>query len=132
MFSGADKTFYTRFGGIRPLTPGYKTFQIKPNIPEGLTYVNSYVNSIYGLITSDWKIFGDVYANYIEIPVNTTARIYIPAKDPDKIFERGKPVSEVKTIQLVKSEGKYQVFNVGSGIYLFSYGKPVNSGFIKK
>lgn len=34
MFSGADKTFFTKFAGIQPLTPGYRTICIKPCEPE--------------------------------------------------------------------------------------------------
>jgi alpha-L-rhamnosidase len=55
MFSGADKTFFTKFGGICPLVPGYKTILIKPCIPDGLDFVRSSVKTS-GPVISNGKI----------------------------------------------------------------------------
>lgn len=125
MFSGADKTFYTRFGGIRPLTPGYKSISIKPYLPGKLSYVRSSVKTIRGLITSDWKRDGKNYTHHVTIPVNTSAIVYIPGSDPDKVYEGGIPVLESKGIKYLKAEADYLVYKVGSGSYRFSYGVPV-------
>lgn len=125
MFSGADKTFYTRFGGIQPLTPGYRTISIKPYIPNDLTYVKSSVKTVMGLVTSDWDKSGNVYKHYITIPVNTSAIIYIPGTDPGKVFENGAAASKAACVHYLRTENNYIVYKVESGKYYFSYGKPI-------
>ena len=132
MFAGADKTFYTRFGGIRPITPGYKTFLIKPQTPEGLSYVNASINSAYGMIVSDWKVSDGIYANYITVPVNTTATVFIPGTDPNKVFVDGKVYTSSENIRHVRSEDEYLVFEVHPGKYRLSYGAPVDSEFFNE
>jgi alpha-L-rhamnosidase len=125
MFSGADKTFYTRFGGIRPRTPGYKTISIKPCLPEKLSFVRSSVKTVKGLITSEWKKEGHIYTHHITVPVNTSAIVYIPGNDPAKVYENGKAVLKSEGIKYLKAEKNYLVYEVGSGSYNFSYGMPV-------
>ncbi len=126
MFSGADKTFFTKFGGIEPMSPGYKTICIKPCLPEGLRYVRSSVKTIFGTIASDWEKKGSTYSHSINIPVNTTALIYIPGSDPAKVFENGMPVLKSKSVRYLRAESNYLVYEVGSGMYFFSYGIPGN------
>jgi alpha-L-rhamnosidase len=125
MFSGADKTFYTKFAGIRPLTPGYKTISIKPVIPDSLTYVNSSVKTVRGVIYSNWDKFDGVYIHNISIPVNTTAIVYIPGNNSRNVYENGIPASEAVGIHYMRTENNYIVYKVESGSYYFSYGKPI-------
>lgn len=125
MFSGADKTFYTRFGGIQPITPGYKTIQIRPCIPDGLDFVRSSVRTVRGLVTSDWERSGNVYNHSVTIPVNTTAIIYIPGKDSEKVYENGVKASRSKGIRFLRTEDGYLVYEAGSGTYNFSCTGPI-------
>lgn len=120
MFSGADKTFYTRFGGILPSAPGYKTILIKPFIPDGLNYVRSSIKTVHGPVISNWGKSGRLYKHKINIPVNTSAIIYIPGSDPDRIFENGIRASESKGIRFLRTENGYVVYEAGSGTYNFS------------
>ncbi len=119
MFSGADKTFYTRFGGIIPATPGYKTIIIKPNIPQGLEYVKSSVRTVHGLVISDWGKSGRLFKHHINIPVNTSAIVHIPGDDPGKVFENGVIASGSEGTRYLRTENNYVVFEVGSGYYNF-------------
>ena len=125
MFSGADKTFYTRFGGIRPLKPGYEIISIKPCIPDGLTFVNSSIKTVLGLVTSNWNKFDGVYTHYITVPVNATAIVYIPGTDSEKVYENGINASKAVGVHYLRMENNYIVYSVESGKYFFSYGKPV-------
>lgn len=120
MYSGADKTFYTRFAGIRPLTPGYKSICIKPHIPQGLKYVKSSIKTVAGYISSEWEKSGSSYTHSVKIPVNTTAIIYIPGNNPDNIYEGGLPAKKSKGVRYLKAEDNYLLFEVGSGNYSFS------------
>jgi alpha-L-rhamnosidase len=56
----------------------------------------------------------------ITIPANTTATIYIPAKEGAEISEGNKPVNSQTNITPGKQETGYKVLEVGSGVYHFS------------
>jgi alpha-L-rhamnosidase len=120
MYSGADKTFFTRFAGIRPLLPGYRKILIKPMVPGGLQFVNSTVKTVMGAITSAWKKEGKSFSLHIVIPVNTTALVFLPGKDPAGVTENGHVVSNEAGIKYLRQEDNYLVFEVGSGSYNFS------------
>ena len=55
----------------------------------------------------------------ITIPVNTTATVYLPAKDVTKIKEGGDDISSAKDVQFVKMENGSAIIIVGSGNYSF-------------
>ncbi len=56
----------------------------------------------------------------VEIPANTKAVRYVPAKNVAAITEGSKALSIVKGINLRGVEGDYVVTEVGSGMYRFS------------
>jgi alpha-L-rhamnosidase len=102
---------------------GYKQSIIKPHIGGGLTHVSAGLDTYYGKLGSSWTVRGEKLALDIEIPANTTATVYIPADDPEAIFEGGLPLKRVKEIQVVGSEDGYIILKVGSGRYSFSRGE---------
>jgi alpha-L-rhamnosidase len=55
----------------------------------------------------------------IEIPVNTTATIYIPVDNKINVTESGKQIDAVKDITVKGNEDGYVIVNVGSGKYHF-------------
>lgn len=124
MFSGADKTFFTKFGGICPLVPGYKTILIKPCIPDGLDFVRSSVKTVHGPVISNWERSGKVYKHSITIPVNTTAVICIPCNNPDEVLENGIIASASEGISYLRTDNNYVVYEVESGSYNFSCETP--------
>lgn len=77
--SGAVGDFlYRRIAGIEALTPGYRTFQIKPIIGGGLTEVTARHESPYGTIAVFWKVTAEGLAVDIEVPVGTTCSLTVP------------------------------------------------------
>jgi alpha-L-rhamnosidase len=100
--------------------PGYKHFLIRPLPCGDLTWVKSRYDSIHGPIVSDWKIADGRFELRVEIPANTTATIYVPAKDAAAVTESGKPVAEAGGVKFVKMEGLAAVFLVESGRYVFT------------
>ena len=75
--------------------------------------------SIYGLIKSGWKKDASGFKLQVLIPVNTTAEIWLPAKENVLITEGGKSISSLNEIKLLKYEKGYAVFAAGSGEYEF-------------
>lgn len=115
--------YFTKgIGGIRPDSAHYgmQQFIIKPNLIGDLTYANTTSGSYYGSMVSNWSRSGTTGDFHIEIPVNTRATVYIPAKKARHVKESGKRAAKAKGVSFLEKEGIYKVFSVGSGVYDFS------------
>jgi len=98
---------------------GFDRFVIKPGTVGDLEWVKSSYNSVRGPIESNWEIKeGQLYLN-VNIPVNTTATLFIPSVSTDGIIENGQAASLSEGVSLVGSSGNYTIFEVGSGRYRF-------------
>ena len=106
-------------GGIKSAAPAFKKIIIKP-VPGGdITKAKCEYKSINGMISTKWSKNKNNFSLDVEIPVNTSAKIYVPAKKATDIKENGKQALKVKEIKFSGMENEYAVFDVGSGIYKF-------------
>ena len=110
---------FSGIGGISQESgsTAYKRIVIDPQIVSDLRDARVSFRSPYGLIRSEWKDAPDEFVQTVEIPANATARICLPATDPAKITENGKPVSGRKDITVKNgADGRIEL-HVGSGVY---------------
>jgi len=121
MFGSVSEWFYKSLGGICPEEDanGYDRFIIKPGVVGDLTWVNASYHSVRGRIVSNWELKNDTLYLNCEVPVNTTARIIIPATDTSAVTENNLPLSEAEGIIIKGSYGKYVELQAGSGTYHF-------------
>jgi alpha-L-rhamnosidase len=98
---------------------GYKHIKIKPHIGGGFTNTSASLETNYGTVSSGWKVENDKIIMDVEIPANTTATIYVPAKNEASVLESGNALSSSKEIQVAGSEDGYVELKVGSGKYHF-------------
>jgi alpha-L-rhamnosidase len=99
---------------------GYKHIRIKPHIGGGFTNASASLETYYGKLSNSWKADGKNLTMNVEIPANTSATIYIPAKAADQITESGKAISSNKDIKVEGTESGYVIVKTGSGKYQFS------------
>ncbi|MEP6684089.1 MAG: family 78 glycoside hydrolase catalytic domain [Parafilimonas sp.] len=99
---------------------GYKHIKIQPHIGGNFTNVSATLQTYYGELSNEWKIDGDTLFMNAEIPANTTATIFIPAKDESSITENGKTLSQINDIKFSGMEDGYAKLEVGSGVYHFT------------
>ncbi len=120
MFGSIDEWFYKSLLGINAAAPAFSKIIIKPQ-PAELTSAKGSYESVRGTIVSDWKKEGNSFILKVTIPVNTTAEIWIPAKENAVITEISDPETSRggKVIQATRYEKGYAVVAVGSGEYLF-------------
>jgi alpha-L-rhamnosidase len=113
--------FYEGLAGVRPdpAAPGFKRIIIKPAIIGDLTWVKCHYDSPYGRIVSNWKREGSKLTMDVTIPPNTTATVYVPAKDADGVAESGTPAMEAKGVKFLRMENNAAVLAVESGTYRF-------------
>ncbi|HSN22986.1 MAG TPA: alpha-L-rhamnosidase C-terminal domain-containing protein, partial [Methylomicrobium sp.] len=113
---------YAVIGGIDldPDQPGYKHIVMHPHLGGGLTHATAELHSMYGIIRSAWTQENDHFDWMVIVPANTTATVYIPAKDVLQITESGQPMERAKGVSFLRMEHEYAVFCIASGTYNFS------------
>jgi alpha-L-rhamnosidase len=121
MTGSIDAFFYNTLAGIKidEEFPGCERITIKPYIPESLSFVTASIETVKGRVAVHWEKSNSELILNIEIPANSVADIYIPAKDAARIFESGIPVSENSDIKLIETSDSYCHYLVMSGKYRF-------------
>ncbi|HSC55099.1 MAG TPA: glycoside hydrolase family 78 protein [Phnomibacter sp.] len=99
--------------------PGYQHIKVQPHIGGGFTHASASLQTNYGKLSSGWKLEGNKLTMHVEIPANTTATVYVPAKTVESVTENGKPVNTHTDIKMQGLENGYVVLQVGSGMYVF-------------
>lgn len=114
--------FYEYLAGIRadPEHPGFKHAIIRPYPVEGLTFVNASHRSLYGTVRSNWKSENGHFTLDVVVPPNTTATVYVPAKNGSGVTESGQPAEKAKGVQAARNENGMAVYNLDSGHYSFA------------
>ena len=65
-------------GGIAPIEPGYRRFEVRPLVTHDLEFASARHRSPYGEITVDWRRDVDVVHLAVEVPLGTTASVWVP------------------------------------------------------
>lgn len=91
--------------------PGFKHIIMKPTPVAGLSYAKATHESPYGLISSEWHQSGNQFDWQIEIPVNTTATVEVPARSQQNV--------QAGDEKPVRFENGRAIFELGSGKYHF-------------
>ena len=117
--------------GIRPdpSGPGFKKFILapQPDPATGLTWARGSYDSVHGRIVSDWTCEKGIFTLHAVVPPNSTATIFVPAKDAAGVTESGVKIGEarapalsnVEGVKFLRMENNAAVYAVGSGIYQF-------------
>jgi alpha-L-rhamnosidase len=125
-YTGIGGYFIKGFGGIRPNPEslGMQNMIIKPAPVGDLTYANTEYQSMYGNVVVNWEKEDNGATFHIEIPVNTTAKVYLPATSKEVVNESGAVADKSESIMFLGTEknkavGNYVIYDVVSGVYDF-------------
>ncbi|MBN1184476.1 MAG: glycoside hydrolase family 78 protein [Bacteroidales bacterium] len=121
-YGAVGNWLYTKVAGlsIDENNPGYKKIIIKPHLTDHLTYAKAEYDSVYGHIKSHWIKEGSQLSLHVVIPPNTSAIVYIPVNDVEKISENGFKLDKHSDIQIIGTEKDRVIIDIGSGEYNFS------------
>ena len=121
-FGSVDAWLYKILAGINIdlECPGFKHIIIQPRQLGDMTWASAEYKSIHGKIVSRWELKDDCLRMEIEIPVNTTATVYVPTSDPMNVTESGTPAKNAEGVTLLKTEDNAVVYQVGSGQFAFA------------
>ena len=113
--------FYQTLAGINydPEQPGFHHIILRPRPVGDLTFVTASHQSLYGKISSHWKIDGGNFLWDISIPPNTTGTVFVPARDRFSVTESQKPAESSSGVKFLRFEDGNAVYEIGSGNYFF-------------
>ena len=113
---------WSTIGGINldPATPGYKHVLIEPQPGGGLTWARARHNTMYGKVSSAWKIEGGQFELNVEVPANTRATVRLPKAAVAKVTESGKRLMRGHGISSWHQDGSSVVVEIGSGNFKFA------------
>lgn len=75
---------------------------------------------MYGKIVSHWSLDKDQFNLKVNIPVNTTATVYLPAKDKASIKVNGQDIDKVNDVKIIDIIDGRVAISIGSGEYIFT------------
>ena len=117
---------YEYLAGIRsdPDRPGFRHILIRPYPAGDLTFVRASHRTPYGAAVSSWRRDAGAFILDVAIPPNTTATVWLPASDAQRVTETGHPAAEARGVKLLRTESGAAVFEVQSGNYSFRSATP--------
>jgi alpha-L-rhamnosidase len=110
---------YQNIGGIKALEPGYQKIQVKPAVDGPLTHGSGHYDSVYGAIDTDWSTEGGDLSLSVDVPVNTTAEVVVPAANQYAVTEGGQLLAGVDGVSDVAAADGTVTVTIGSGHYEF-------------
>jgi alpha-L-rhamnosidase len=95
-YNGIGQWFYQALGGIRPVDgqAAWKEFMIQPQIPEGVTWARTHVETPMGTIKINWSLIDNNLSMDVTIPAGASAKLCRPGKARKTIINKKElPVS---------------------------------------
>ena len=123
MFGSVSEWMIKHVAGIRPADDamGFNRIVIAPQTSgAGITWAKAHYDSVRGRVACDWKKQDDgTLRVVVEIPVDATATVILPAAQNAAIAESGN-VLESTDPRIVARNTKSVQLKVGSGTYTFT------------
>jgi alpha-L-rhamnosidase len=108
---------WRNIGGLNPdeRFPGWKHFVIAPKPGGGVTWARAEYRSIRGPIRVSWEIHGKEFSMDVQVPVNTSATVLLPAQGASGIVENGQRLSQSNGIRILGADKGQAVLELTSG-----------------
>jgi alpha-L-rhamnosidase len=121
MFGGGLVWLYRKLAGMNtdPAKPGYKHILFRPQPPEEVASAGYSNLTVYGEAGIKWEKKQDRLTMDLQVPVGSTATVFIPAISKMSVLESSVRPSASKSVKFKRMEGEYAVYEVGSGNYSF-------------
>jgi len=119
-FGSVGEWLFSTVAGIDTEDAGFKRIIIKPNPLRELGHVHARYESIRGTVSVEWWFSGEAFRLQLILPANTSALVYVPATEPGRVRENGKPAEKSDGVELVGMKKGCVVYRVLSGCYSFT------------
>jgi alpha-L-rhamnosidase len=124
-FGSVGEWLFATVAGIDTEGPGFKRLVVHPRPGGGLTYAKAHYDCVNGRVATHWRIEGEVFHLDVMIPTNTTATVFVPARDVESVTEGDRPITAAGDIEVKGIDGSSVVLKIGSGRYHFRAGMRV-------
>ena len=130
---GIDKFFYRDLAGLQLAAPGFKEIVVRPQVIGDLTFAEASIQTPRGPAEVRWQRTDQSFELTTTIPVNSTARVYLPKLGLKKIvvsesgmecWKAGDFIQGPAGITTGTAVGPWIVLHVGSGRYDFRLSRP--------
>jgi alpha-L-rhamnosidase len=98
---------------------GYASLVLKPQVVEELDWARGEYRSPRGRIASSWRKEPGRLVLEIEVPVNATAEVHLPAAPGARILESGRALQGREDVTVRSHTEERPVVALGSGRYIF-------------
>jgi alpha-L-rhamnosidase len=128
MFGSVGAWLYRRLAGIQvdDTGVGFTHFIIQPSFPDGLNKVYASMKTRRGVVESAWERDGQMLRLRVRVPVNSQARIILPAPAEGRELQVDGQIVVLKAalqthgvLGVQKQEG-HIILTIGSGEFLFT------------
>ena len=121
-FGAVGDWMYQNIGGIDvdPAAPGYRHSRIAPRPGAGLTSASASLETVYGTLSSAWKLDRGRFTLEVAIPANTSAEVTLWNARLDQVREGGVALASRDGVRAARQRGPDVVVDVGSGRYSFA------------
>lgn len=119
---------FGNLGGIQALAPGYKQSRIAPLVDYGgLTNASCSQQTPFGRLATAWSVSNGTCVLTVEIPVNTTATVFVPRKSGTTVSEGAVPADSAPGVSYLGMTNGAAMYAVGSGAYVFTSTPELNA-----
>ncbi len=120
-FGAVGDWMYQNIGGIDvdAAAPGYRRSRIAPRPGAGLTSATASLETLYGTLSSAWRLDRDRFTLVVTVPANTSAEVTLWGARVDQVREGGAPLNSRDGVRAARQRGPDVVVEVGSGRYSF-------------
>jgi hypothetical protein len=118
--------FYSGLLGIDQAgdSVGYASLVLKPQVVAGLEWARGEYRSPRGRIASSWRKEPGRFVLEVEVPVNATAEVHLPAAASALILESERALEGREDVGVISRTEGGAVVALGSGRYVFEVARP--------
>jgi alpha-L-rhamnosidase len=127
-FGAVTEWVFRDLAGIDTDGAGFQRIVLRPRPPSPdsnpdrrpVDWVRAEYDSLRGKIVSHWRREGERFTLRATIPANTQATVLMPTRAADSITEGGRPLAEVREVEILGPQGDCTRLSIGSGTYHFA------------
>ena len=119
-FGAVYEWMFNNMAGIKNVNAAYEDIIIKPEMDtKEITYTKVSLKTMSGEVISSWELAGNKLTLNITIPVNSSAKVYIPTQSPSLIKVNDYNLTDLPIVKVGKYENNALIVTIGSGHYKF-------------
>jgi alpha-L-rhamnosidase len=121
MFGGGLVWFYRKLAGMNAdaSRPGYRHIVFRPQPVSQIEHVSYSNRTPLGEAGISWRQGAGQFHMTINVPVGSTATVYVPAANSQAVTESGTAAGDADGVRYMHRDDGYAVFTVDSGEYCF-------------